>query len=34
VRYVGGVVGIDTNTPSFGYLFNIFPHEGVYRVKK
>ena len=23
---------LDTKTPSFRYLFNIFPHEGVYRV--
>jgi hypothetical protein len=25
-------VNLDTNTPSFRYLFNIFPHEGTYRV--
>jgi hypothetical protein len=25
-------VNLDTNTPSFRYLFNIFPHERVYRV--
>ena len=25
-------VNLDTNTPSFRYLFNIFPHAGVYRV--